>query len=1160
MSKNQHYRGLTTFLIVFIIVGFASIFFWNNFPPEPNNLQTTRGNIGGLAYHPGDDISENYAPPWDIFNEEQMILTTSPEELSIDPFTQEIKFEIDVSHEKGVIYKYGYTYNPETETWKQIEFPQKTISNSNWISENAYTNFYLDNNNIPTGEYYVIAYSCRQYQGEWKCSCRSENDCGYWMVQSFNVNNFEELPEEPSFCGNNKCETGETSNNCPEDCKVEREVEASLTISTVKDEYETQETVLLTSESDDSSTSIKTTKKASNFITANVVASHNDLTESNSKILEHFENLYTGEQTSLSPKSKTEKIEINGYIVELREKPLIDKYVELQEEIKVKEQQIINYSINKITVKAVVSSLEKELKTLKAEIPNKLVAQELVIDKSNVDAKKSISRKVEHFDTKIKEEYKKVFNGFVLDISENEAKEIEKLIQVKKVSPNFQVKANLMDSVSLINATLAWNLEDSQGNPLKGDGVSIAIIDTGVDYTHPDLGGCFGVNCKVVGGFDFVNNDSDPMDDHGHGTHCAGIAAGNGVLKGVAPNAKIYSYKVLNELGSGYWDDIIAAIERAVDPNQDGDFSDHLDVISMSLGGSGNPDDFISLAVDSAVDAGVVAVIAAGNSGPDSNTIGSPGTARKAITVGATDKYGWLAYFTSKGPVEWSSSIILKPDVVAPGVNICSAQWEDAWSNNECVDNEHTAISGTSMATPHVAGAAALLLQKNPDWKPLDVKTALKHTAKKLKYYNFFEQGFGQIDVFAAAKLDYKLPTAQISTNGLVEGIIDIKGSAFADNFKNYALFISDNVNQMPEYISWKNISLSYKLVESDILATLDTRNFNDGVKLIRLVVNDLNDNYAEDISILKIDNIEIEDIGRYGYVNGLETIKGYINFDFQAVKAELINPETGTSEELCYQKKDSITNKNLCKVDFSRIQNGKYFLQISVQKDDNMWLSNEDIIVSVVHEMIDGWPNRIEFFPARRTLLKDLDNDNIDELVVPKFTLSSGGWCSGYELRIYDNTNFTTLNYFYDNNDESNSQLIYDLIADDKPSAYYDLDEGKNIMALVGWKSEGLVDKSGKLISYFPRNEESKYPATPITIAEMSSGEKLFFHLVNDDVYDSETNSYKSNNKIFGYNKEGSLIVKFSLKDDNDYPDYYTACYDGLMVTNDYNPRIIVQ
>ncbi len=274
------------------------------------------------------------------------------------------------------------------------------------------------------------------------------------------------------------------------------------------------------------------------------------------------------------------------------------------------------------------------------------------------------------------------------------------------------------------------------------------VYDSNYDYSDSE----FDFGSKVVGGYDFVNNDDNPLDDQGHGTHVAATAAGNGILKGVAPEAQIYDYKVLNSGGGGSINWVIAGIEKAVDPNGDGDFSDHVDIISMSLGGRGNPDDPMSKAIDNAVDAGIIAVIAAGNSGPREQTIGSPGTSRKAITVGAIDKNNNLAYFSSKGPVIWEDEnreeqLMIKPDIVAPGVNICAAQsLNKPWDNLGCLDNEHVAISGTSMATPHIAGVVALLKQKNPGLTSYAAKYFLMNGAQDLGYLET-EQGAGVVNV-----------------------------------------------------------------------------------------------------------------------------------------------------------------------------------------------------------------------------------------------------------------------------------------------------------------------------------------------------------------------------------------------------------------------------
>ncbi|MGQ9588531.1 MAG: S8 family peptidase, partial [Thermoplasmata archaeon] len=289
-----------------------------------------------------------------------------------------------------------------------------------------------------------------------------------------------------------------------------------------------------------------------------------------------------------------------------------------------------------------------------------------------------------------------------------------------QVYPDIRMRAMLSESVYQIGADQVWSMHDLSGNSVRGTGIVVAVIDTGVDYRHPDLGGGIGPGYKVIGGYDFYNGDSDPMDDHGHGTHVAGIIAANGGITGVAPDASILAYKVLGMDGSGLMSDVIAAIEAAMDPNGDGDTRDHADIISMSLGGAGSEDDPVCLAVEAAVEAGIVVVVAAGNSGPGMGTVASPGVAPYAITVGAVDGEWRLAPFSSRGT---GVDLKIKPEISAPGVDIVSTV---PFSGTQLSSpTGYMALSGTSMATPHVSGVAALLVQMNPTWSPEQVKSAI---------------------------------------------------------------------------------------------------------------------------------------------------------------------------------------------------------------------------------------------------------------------------------------------------------------------------------------------------------------------------------------------------------------------------------------------------
>jgi subtilisin family serine protease len=719
----------------------------------------------------------------------------------------------------------------------------------------------------------------------------------------------------------------------------------------------------------------------------------------------------------------------------------------------------------------------------------------------------------------VKREYFRVFDGIsIRNVSREDIERIAGLEGIKKIYPIGKLCIQLNESIPSIRADEVWAEKDLSGRNITGQDLTIAIIDTGIDYTHPDFGNCtrtyrlngtvysyelesehpinftrlnttwtiskpgasklsihfskidigrkglislrnstgsevkyytenqedvwspaipgdavtieyFSYNssivwgfsidkiidgstdmsvagCKVAGGYNFVSDSSDFIDDNGHGTQCAGIAAGNGSVKGVAPDAGILAYKAIGEDGNGEEDDILAAIDRAI--------IDGADIISLSLGGNGNPDDAVSTSIDKAVDLGVVVVVSAGNKGPNNGTITSPGCARKALTVGAVYKDNQsanrqsklsiianhsrniessafinsnltseggitgeleyagiglqgdyaknnfrskialimrgnisnevklmnayasgamgaiiynnvegnfvgsltspsnlpvlsiskndgeellstlsnqsltvnmsirpdsniMSYFSSRGP----AYMLNKPDIVAPGVNICSTKAGYIFKYmNTCRDDSHTSSSGTSLAAPHVAGATALLLQKNPGWTPQQVKAALINTAKDIgNPYN--AQGAGELDIYSAIMLNSTPATALISdlqgpglivkksqnvnstigtydiiNDYYVRDTVNIIGYALGAGKQGYTVEIGEGM--YPANWSAKGLTAVGNgggNVSNGTLSRLNTSHLSNGMHTIRLNVTDDQGSVSRSYAYIKVSN-----------------------------------------------------------------------------------------------------------------------------------------------------------------------------------------------------------------------------------------------------------------------------------------------------------------
>ena len=323
-----------------------------------------------------------------------------------------------------------------------------------------------------------------------------------------------------------------------------------------------------------------------------------------------------------------------------------------------------------------------------------------------------------------------------------------------KVWLDGRVSPTLDRSTAQINAPAAWDAG------YQGQGVKVAVLDTGADLSHPDLAG------RAAATKDF-SGSAGTNDVFGHGTHVASTVGGTGAAsggkrKGVAPQSELLIGKVLGDDGYGSESAVIDGMEWAADQGAR--------VVNMSLGSDAPSDgtDPMSLAVNGLTkSSGALFVVAAGNNGElGSQTVGSPGAADAALTVGAVDRDDSLASFSSRGPRLGDKAA--KPDVTAPGVGIVAAR-ATGTTMGDPVDSSYIAASGTSMATPHVAGAAALLAQEHPDWDAAHLKDALISTAHTVPGQQVPEQGGGRIDL-AAAAFGPVTATGTVSLGSFVSG------------------------------------------------------------------------------------------------------------------------------------------------------------------------------------------------------------------------------------------------------------------------------------------------------------------------------------------------------------------------------------------------------
>lgn len=337
--------------------------------------------------------------------------------------------------------------------------------------------------------------------------------------------------------------------------------------------------------------------------------------------------------------------------------------------------------------------------------------------------------------SKVKQHFSRI-SCCSMDVTPNRLEEVLlSCHHIHKIYLNREVKALLDVAVPSIKGKNVIR----NNSKLTGKGTTVAIIDTGI-YPHKDLSG------RITHFVDFVNHRTDPYDDNGHGTHCAGDVAGNGSASsgkymGPAPEAQLVGVKVLDKMGAGTLETIIQGVDWCIEYNEK--HTDHpIDIISMSLGSKAHPydsenNDPMVKIVEEAWNAGIVVCAAAGNDGPEAKTIASPGISNQIITVGALDdrnnkerEESDVASFSSRGPTIYGE---IKPDILAPGVNIVSLRSPhsllDKTQKSKRVEENYFALSGTSMATPICAGVAALIKEAKPTATPEEIKELLKEGA-----------------------------------------------------------------------------------------------------------------------------------------------------------------------------------------------------------------------------------------------------------------------------------------------------------------------------------------------------------------------------------------------------------------------------------------------
>ncbi|MDD5136809.1 MAG: S8 family serine peptidase, partial [Candidatus Omnitrophica bacterium] len=597
---------------------------------------------------------------------------------------------------------------------------------------------------------------------------------------------------------------------------------------------------------------------------------------------------------------------------------------------------------------------------------------------------------------------------------------------VEYAHPNYIAKINMLPDDPYYSSSGAWgqSFRDLWGlvkieaekawDTTQGEGIIVAVSDTGVDYNHPDLNANMWKDSDGHYGYNFVSDNYDPMDDYGHGTHCAGTiaAVGNNNLGiiGVAPKVKIMAVKGLGSDGSGEIDKLVKTIQYAADNGAD--------VINCSWGGQ-MPDGCTSIRDVVRYATGVrnsVVVAAAGNSHVDVEKYSiSPANIKEVITVAASDSEDQWAYFSNYGA---------KIDVAAPGggdslprssnpersiLSLKASLAVGDITNNGTliVDGDYLRQAGTSMACPHVSGVAALIKSLHRDFTPEQVRQAMRAGSDDILAPGFdLHSGCGRVNALGAISVDAPIiPKIIEPASGKYDNITDIliKYTVSGDDITGWTIEwggVDRTYNSVADPASWDIIAQGNGPVTVPSNCDWDVRTVPDGKNIIRIRATNSAGREFTDRVVIKISHVvitkpETDFYNYYGYGNNV-VIEGTVNpYDLKECNIALYKdndnqPSTLLRSDYIYTP---VTNGRIWEWDIKNVPGGYYSINLIARTNwDYYHPAVRSFPIGIDPSLHPGWPIRVpkfidgygyEYPPVNALTIADINSDGRDDILL---------------------------------------------------------------------------------------------------------------------------------------------------------------------------------